>query len=348
MSSITPQTILIVVTLVTAASTGLVLFLNSIKFKRDIGKSQFKNLSVQLLALIVWLVILVELLLPNKDSDPILSLVIFLVSVVLGIFLVINVAREIKIQSTLDELIQKLQEDNERLKRLDEQKSEFVSLASHQLRGPLSIIQGYSSMISDGDYGKIPKNLSEPIERIFQSSSALGFLINDYLDMSKIEKGEMEYIIENVNVSEMLDNLVKEFAPIAKAAKIALKLDLKNDKNYYIRADRIKLKQIISNIIDNAIKYTPKGAVTLLCERKGDMVVIKIQDTGVGFDEKDSEEIFKKFKRSKSAINVNVSGTGIGLFVAKVMTEAQNGEIAAKSDGVGKGSTFTLKFPIIK
>lgn len=343
-----PQIILLTVTIVTALSTTLVLFINHFKFKRDFRKSQFKNLSIQLFALVIWLTVLVEILLPQKESDPVFSLVIFIVSVILGIFLIINVAREIKIQRTLDELIHKLQEDNERLKRLDEQKTEFVSLASHQLRGPLSIIQGYVSMITDGDFGKVPKNLKDPLGRILRSSSALGFLINDYLDVSRIEKGEMEYIIEDVNVSELVAEIFKEFKLIAKNSKISFKLDRKSDKDYFIRADKNKLKQIIANLVDNAIKYTKKGSVNISCERTSDFITIAVQDTGVGFDQKDSEEIFKKFKRSKSAINIDVSGTGIGLFVAKVMTEAQNGKIYAKSGGVGKGSIFTVKFPIIK
>jgi signal transduction histidine kinase len=346
--NLTPQIILIVVAAVTAFSTLVIFLLNKQVANRDFRKGYFKNVIVQLLGLVVWISILTNLLTKHVDVDPTISMIIFLVSVFLGIILIVNASREIKIQKIVDNLINQLQEDNDRLKKLDEQKTEFVSLASHQLRGPLSIIQGYASMVDDGDFGKVPKNLENPFQRILESSTALGFLINDYLNVSRIEKGEMEYIIEDVNVSKLIRELVKEFKIVANRSKIKLSFSQKGSKDFFIRADRNKVRQIISNLIDNAIKYTKDGSIAVSCERKSDNVLIKVKDTGIGLNQEDMIEIFDKFKRSKNAITVNVSGTGLGLYVAKVMTKAQDGDIWAESEGLGKGTAFNLKFPLVK
>jgi signal transduction histidine kinase len=352
MLNLTPQLILILIAATTVVSSAIILFVNTKTIKRDYKKGYFRAIFIQLLGLVVWLSILANVLVPGSSevtgNHPLINLIIYIVSVLLGIFLIINASREIKVQKIIDDLIHKLQEDNDRLKRLDEQKTEFVSLASHQLRGPLSIIQGYSSMISDGDYGKIPPNLSDPFEKILQSGTALGFLINDYLNVSRIEKGEMEYIIEDVNITKLTKDLVNEFKIIAKKSKLKLEFKCKSEKDYFIRADRNKIRQIISNLIDNAIKYTKEGSVTVSCDRKNNDVLISIKDTGVGLKEQDMKEIFDKFKRAKNAITMNVSGTGLGLYVAKVMTKAQDGEIWAESAGPEKGTTFNIKFPLIK
>ena len=343
-----PQIILLIVTLATVVSTVILFLVNRATSQRKLRKSYFKKMSVQLMALIVWLSILGNILMPHGVDNPIFGVAIYFVSVLLGIFLIINLTREIKIQKIVDDLVHKLQEDNERLKKLDEQKTEFVSLASHQLRGPLSVIQGYSSMLNDGDYGKIPEKLSEPVDRIFRASNALGFLINDYLDVSRIERGEMEYVIEDVNLSRLTKEVASEFKIIAKKSGLKLDFTHKTNKEYFVRADKSKMKQILSNLIDNAIKYTKEGEITVSCERKSNFVVIKVQDTGIGLSKKDTEEIFAKFKRAKTAISVDVSGTGLGLFVAKVMTRAQEGEIWVESEGPGKGSAFNLKFPLLR
>lgn len=266
----------------------------------------------------------------------------------IGAFILLNIHKEIKTQRLIDSLISRLKKDNQRLKKLDEQKTEFVSLASHQLRGPLSVMQGYVSMILDGDYGRVSKKMLEPLERIFESGAKLGFLINDYLNVSRIEKGEMEYVLEKIDLGKLIDNITKEFSVIAHKKNILLDFKCLAKGSPVIEGDTNKIRQIVSNVIDNAFKYTEKGAIRVRCAEEVDNVIISIRDTGVGISEDELDKIFHKFERGKEAMYINVSGSGLGLFVAKVMTEAMGGKIWAESEGIGHGSTFKIQFPKAK
>lgn len=236
---------------------------------------------------------------------------------------------------------------NQQTKRLKEQKTEFVSIASHQLRGPVSIIHGYISMILDGDYGKVPEEFEEPLYRSFRSSKALSFLIDDYLDVSQIDRGDMEYFIANVDLNKLLEEVVSEFKMIAEKTNLNFQFE-KPEQQITVKGDRNKIFQIISNILDNAIKYTPKGFVRIKTKVENDKAIITIEDSGIGIDPSKNNEIFNKFSRSEEAIKLNVTGTGLGLFVAKTLAEAQDGNIWTKSDGVGKGSTFFISIPVAK
>ena len=342
-----PQLILTTVILTTLASVFFVILLNFKNRKISIEKLSFRGIATQLIALTVWVTILANILLSTDDISSQYSIGIFLASVVIGIFLIKSLFEESKYQEIVNKLIKRLQKNNSKLRRLDEQKTEFVSLASHQLRGPLAVIHGYLAMILDGDYGKIPEESREPLQRSLRSSKALSLLINDYLDVAQIEKGEMEYTISDLNLSELLEEIISEFRIISEKARLDFEFT-NNSKNLIVRADSNKMRQVISNVIDNAIKYTKEGSVKVTISSDTTNVIILVKDTGIGIEKGKSNEIFNKFARSDSAIKMNVVGTGLGLFVAKLMIEAQDGKISVESEGLGKGSTFKITLPIAK
>jgi signal transduction histidine kinase len=339
------EIILTTVILTTLISTIFVVAINYKFRKHDIRQLDFKSIATQLVALTVWVAILGDLFLTNDPNKQHIDITVFLVSVVMGIFLIRSLFEESKMQDVVQNLVKKLNEDNEKLRKLDKQKTEFVSLASHQLRGPLSVINGYISMIVDKDFGEIPAEMQEPIYRIARSSKALGLLINDYLDVAKIEKGEMEYIIQEINLKDLLTEITEEFKVVSEKNNLdfIFKHDCPNETT--IKADQLKMRQIVSNVIDNAIKYTKKGFVEMSCKVEHDEIKIIVKDSGIGIAPEKQSEIFNKFIRDENAMKMNVVGTGLGLFVAKVMLEAQGGEISVFSEGIGKGSTFTITFP---
>lgn len=341
------QLILTTVILTTLCSVFFVVLINFKYKKEDVKKLDFRSIATQLIALTVWVTILGNILLGADGIKAQFSIGIFLASVVIGIFLIKSLFEESKYQELVTKLIKKLQKNNEKLRRLDEQKSEFVSLASHQLRGPLSVIHGYLAMVLDGDYGKIPEESREPLFRALRSSKALSLLINDYLDVSQIEKGEMEYIFSDLNLSELLEEIISDFKVISEKVRLDFTY-VNNTENIIVRADKNKMRQVISNIIDNAIKYTKEGYVKVEMNLKDDNVIISTKDSGIGIEEGKANEIFNKFARSESAMKMNVVGTGLGLFVARIMIEAQNGNIWVESEGPGKGSTFFISLPIAK
>lgn len=341
-----PQIIISTVILTTLFATVFVILINFKSANKHVKHLDFRTIATQLIALTVWVAILANVFLPSRKIEPSISLVIFLIAVVVGIFLIRNIYHEIRSQEVIDRLINRLHKNNIKLKEIDQKKTEFLSIASHQLRSPLSAIQGYSSMMVEGDFGEIPDNLKDPVDKIFKSTITLNFLINDFLNVSRIEKGELEYHIEDVDIKEIMDSLKVEFSIIAKGHDLNLRFDCNDKETKKIRGDQTKTRQIIANLIDNAIKYTKKGHVVVSCYTTEGNLIISVQDTGLGIEKSKLKTLFEKFNREEEAIKMNVIGSGLGLYVAKVMTEAQGGRIWAESEGLGRGSTFFVKFPL--
>ena len=330
-------------------ATLLVIIINFGLLKKSYRGLQFKNLSLQLLAITVWVSILSNTFFPNHklSSSSSAGITIFIITVVIGILMIRSMFRETEIESTVEDLVKRLQKNNIDLKKLEIQKSEFISIASHQLRGPVSNIYGYASMLIEGDYGEVPNHLKEPLSRVFQSTSHLGFLVNDFLNVGRIDRGEMEYTIEDFDISSFLADTVNGFMVAAKTAKLDLICEFDETNQIFVRDDKNKTKQIISNVIDNAIKYTPKGYVSVTIQKNDFNAVIKIKDSGIGINPKIKDQLFKKFVRDVNASKTNVTGSGLGLYVASVMAKGMDGRIWAESAGDNQGTTFYIQLPLL-
>jgi len=234
------------------------------------------------------------------------------------------------------------------LQQLDKQKSEFVAIASHQLRSPLTSVRGYASMLLEETFGKLPKEAKEPVERIEQSARHMAVTIEDYLNVSKIEMGTMTYDLSDFNLADEVMHTCDDMRPRILQDGIVLlyRTDLKSQG--VVHADRNKVIQIMHNLIENAHKYTTKGAITVFVreDKQNKKVFVDVIDTGIGMSETTIHSLFEKFSRAEGANKVNGSGSGLGLFVAHNMATAMNGRITAASDGEGKGSRFTLELPL--
>lgn len=241
-------------------------------------------------------------------------------------------------------LYQQIRAANEKLRELDRQKTEFVSIASHQLRSPLTAIKGYSSMILENSYGELSEKLRQPVQNIFDASQRLVTIIEDFLNVTRIELGKMKYDFVALNWRDLAEKVVSELRPTIEKKGLAIDFSA-GEGNYMVNADMGKLSQIISNIIDNAVKYTPAGAIHVSMEQSGPTVRLIIRDTGVGIPAETLPKLFEKFVRADDAGKVNYSGTGLGLYVAKQMVEAHKGKIWAESAGSGKGSSFFVELP---
>lgn len=342
--------IAIVITLTVVGASLCILVINLWLSKKSFRGFDFRNISMQLLAITIWVSILSNTFFPNHSltENSKAGITVFAIAVVIGILMIRSMFREVEIENTVEELVRRLHKNNLDLKKLDIQKSEFISLASHQLRGPLSNIYGYISMLLEGDYGDVPAHLKEPMTRIYQSTSFLGFLVNDFLNVSRIDKGEMEYTIEDFDISDFLAKTVSEFSVSAQAAKLDLIREFSDDKEIMIRADKNKIKQIISNLLDNAIKYTPKGFVSVNLAQTDSEAIITIKDSGIGLTQKIKNQLFKKFVRDVNASKVNVTGSGLGLYVASMMAKGMDSKIWAESAGENQGTTFYVEIPLAK
>jgi signal transduction histidine kinase len=260
--------------------------------------------------------------------------------------------KEVQQREKIQKLALDIQKANDRLTELNRQKSEFVSFATHQLRAPLTAMKGYGSLILDGDMGQISPEAKQGVQRIFDSTNTLVNIVNDYLNISRIELGTMKYAFDTVDLKLLMQDVVAELKPNIEKAPIKFECTFPTDVNdYRVTADRDKLKQVIANIVDNSIKYTPSGRVDLklALDKEKHNFVITIKDTGIGISPETLPRLFMKFSRAENANKTNIRGTGLGLYVAKEIITAHHGTIRAESPGDGKGSTFIVELePFVK
>lgn len=250
--------------------------------------------------------------------------------------------------ANLQAKITALEEANTELRKLTHKKNEFVSMATHQIRGPLGAIKGYISLIMEGDYGIVPKDFIEPLDIIFKSTDTLSKTVNDFLDISRIDQGGMKYYLKDFNLEDLVTESVKEMKNCIEKKGLELKLDISGGP-FPVHKDKAKLKHVINNLIDNSSKYTKTGSISVSLKKKaGNKVLFAVKDTGVGIKKETMPLLFQKFSRCTDANKANILGTGLGLYVAKKMTEAQNGTIWAESEGEGKGAQFYLELDLVK
>jgi signal transduction histidine kinase len=240
-----------------------------------------------------------------------------------------------------------LQEANDKLKNLDNLKTEFLSLASHQLRSSLTAIKGYASLLLEGSYGVVADIQKEPIDRIFQSSNHLTKVVSDLLNVSKIESNKVKHEINTFDVEKTTRDSFDNMFVAAK--KKGLEFVFKKDDKgpYMVSGDIKKVGQVITSIIDNAIWYTEKGEIVVMLSKDSTdgHTRISVADTGMGIGADEKERIFQKFVRGEAG-KTNATGSGLGLYIARQTIEAYGGKISVDSKGKGMGSVFTIDFKV--
>jgi signal transduction histidine kinase len=312
-----------------------------------------KVISAQLFSSALVLVFLFNLLSTTTIEQWLINFFMFILVIFFSVLLVNSVNREVKTRQKIEKLAEDLSTANDRLKELDQQKSEFVSLASHQLRGPLTAVKGYASMIIEGDFGNMDEGVKGAIEKMYKSTQDLVVLVNDYLDVSRIEQGRMQYDFTTFDMKDLVAQVVVELKPNIEKANLTLDFDVDTNQKFMINADMGKIKQVIGNFIDNSIKYTPKGAIHVWLSKTNvgnptqkAKALITISDTGVGIAPEVLPKLFEKFTRAPDASKTNILGTGLGLYVAKKMVEAHHGRVWAESAGQNKGSSFFIELDL--
>jgi len=303
-------------------------------------------IATELFTSALWVFILIRTLSSTNTEDKYANAILLLLTIVIGIFLIRSVQKEVSQREHIEKLATDLEIANKRLTELDRQKSEFVSFASHQLRAPLTAMKGYGSLLLEGDMGELPPPAKEGVSRIFESAKTLALIVDDYLNVSRIELGTMKYSFETLDLKHLVEEVIGELRPNIEKKGLKFTFTAENSgTDYRITADPDKLKQVIANIIDNSVKYTPSGSVNVSVarDRVNNHIVFKVQDTGIGIAPEVIPHLFQKFSRADKANRVNIKGTGLGLYVAKQVVEAHHGTIRAESDGEGKGARFIVE-----
>jgi signal transduction histidine kinase len=306
---------------------------------------KFKTFNVKLFgaqALVFAIIFLVgsEFLFVTSTVNQALVAVTFVLVCIGGFLLVRSVRNEIAVKENL-------QKANDRLKELDKQKTEFVSFATHQLRSPLTSIRGNASLILEGDLGPISEPVRNTIQTIFTSIKTMVNVVEDYLNISRIELGTMKYNLVPMDFGELVRDVMNEQKVNIEAKGLKYSVAIDEFGHYPVTADPDKFRQVIMNIVDNSIKYTPSGSISVSLEKDAarGMIRLVVADTGVGIAHDVIPKLFQKFLRAPNASDANIHGTGLGLFIAKEIMSAHGGRIWAESDGEGAGSRFCVELP---
>jgi signal transduction histidine kinase len=240
-----------------------------------------------------------------------------------------------------------LRSSNKKLQELDTAKDEFITMASHQLRTPLTSIKGYLSMVLEGDVGKVSSKQRDMLGAAFSSSQRMVFLIGDLLNVSRLQTGK--FVIEPVvcDVPDMIISEIEQLRETARSKK--LKLVFKAPKNFpKLYLDETKTRQVVMNFIDNAIYYTPSGGkIEVSLSATPTKVEFLVKDNGIGVPKHEAHNLFTKFYRAANARKARPDGTGLGLFMAKKVIIDQGGAIIFHSKE-GEGSTFGFTFPMTR
>ncbi|HRF95800.1 MAG TPA: HAMP domain-containing sensor histidine kinase, partial [Aggregatilineales bacterium] len=219
----------------------------------------------------------------------------------------------------------------------------FLANMSHELRTPLNAILNFTEFVMDGDLGDVNDEQQETLQKVVSSGEHLLSLINDILDITKIEVGMLELFIEDVDINQSLKAVISTGKGLVKDKPIELLIDVEQNLPI-ISGDRRRLHQVFLNLLSNAVKFTPNGSVVLHAHREEDGVHISVKDSGVGIAPKDHPKVFERFKQTESGLR-SAGGTGLGLPISKHFVEAHGGRIWFESD-LGQGSTFHVLLPL--
>lgn len=246
--------------------------------------------------------------------------------------------------SKLEKQIQELEEANHELRQLDRMKSEFVSTVSHELRTPLNIIIGHGEVLEDELFGPLNDHQKRYVSNIVKSARHLHELVQDILDLSKIESGRLTLNRQRFPLEEALEELRVMLEPMAQQKQLEFSFQVEDDTDTIV-ADRLRFKQILYNLASNAIKFTPTGSVTCIISRPTTTTLkTEVIDTGIGIAPDDHELIFERFRQVDSSATREGEGTGLGLTLTREFVELHGGTVTVSS-GAGKGSTFTVILP---
>ncbi|MEN9880979.1 MAG: hypothetical protein RLZZ308_162 [Candidatus Parcubacteria bacterium] len=305
-----------------------------------------KALAANIVIMAQLFILLLRAVLTADTQEKIINYTILAISTIIGVFLIRSLDKEVKSRNKIENLVKELERANEQLQSLDTLKSEFISLASHQLRSPLTVIKGYASTLTDGVVGELTLKQKEIVTHIYTSAQGLANVVEDFLNVTKIEQGGMKYEFARVDIVPVVQDLVSDMKIASEDKHLTFLSLVDAGEHCYIQADTTKIRQVFLNLVDNSIKYTKEGYVKVtLVKQNNKEVVFSVADSGIGISFDTKAKLFTKFSRGEGSV-INSGGSGLGLYLAQEIVKAHNGQIHVTSEGVGKGATFSVVLPI--
>lgn len=328
--------------------------------------SGLRLVAIQAVTVAVWILVGSQFFFVKDQANRVLSGVTLTVTVAFGIMLIGSIRAEMKKKEELEKMNKKLGKANVELKRLDQAKSEFLSISSHQLRTPVTVIKGVASMLKEGDLENAPmEEKMKFYDSILIKSEKLESIIDDILKATYLTTKKynmMDKDIESMSLEDLIKDILKDFEIEIKKRALRVVLFPVKGALSEVEGQKEYLREVFINLISNAIKYTPssqksgdtrdereeRGIIEISLEadpRKKDNILVRISDNGIGISKEEAPKLFKKFSRADNAKNMYTDGTGIGLFMAKEIVEGHGGRVWFESK-LGKGSTFFVTLPI--
>lgn len=250
-----------------------------------------------------------------------------------------------KLKAELKDTKGKLNKTEKTLEELEEHKDEFISMAAHELRAPMTAIKGFISIVVEGGAGDIPEKARGFLADASAITERVIRLVSNMVNVSRIEEGRMAYQMEPVRLSRLIQIAFNQFKVEAQRKGLDLILDTPQEVRDEVVADPDRLLDVLGNLVSNAVKYTNHGSVVIKTLQPNDSLVrLEVVDTGPGISEKEQNKLFKKFYRVESHVGKTI-GTGLGLYISKLLIKQFNGQIGMESE-VGKGSTFWFELPL--
>lgn len=318
-----------------------------------------KVIATEISSILLGVVMAIEIFTARTFNELIYKIIVFIAVFIFVILFIRSALNDVKqneeLQAINDQLkknAKQLEKTNVHLKKLMEMRSEFLDIASHQLKTPVSVILGTASMFKEGSMAKLPQEKqNEFVDNIFKKAKKLSTIISDILRASEMDTDEFNLgpeFLAPIQAENVVNEVYGDLKSEAQERGLAFEVIKPPQPISPILASADYLEQAIFNLANNAVKYTDKGYVKIILSEERGRVIIKIEDSGIGIPADDQKKMFDKFARAKNAVNMYTDGSGLGLFIVKKIVEAHKGGQVSFVSEQNKGTTFTISLPIYK
>ena len=298
-----------------------------------------KAIAAELFTFSLWIFILIRTLLSNTPSDQLINGVLLIASVIIGILLIRSVDAEVNAREVIEE-------QKKELESVNKQQENLLHFISHEIKGYLTKSEAGFAAIVQGDYGSVSPELAGMAGSALTEVRKGVRTVMDILDASNLKRGTVSYKKNIFDLKEVVTRVVDHLRPAADEKHLTIEMNATWELPCKVEGDEEKIRDhVVRNLVDNAIKYTPKGTIKIEVVRKDGIVRFTVEDSGVGITPGDMQRLFTEGGHGKDSIKVNVHSTGYGLYIAKTIIDAEGGKIWAESAGAGSGARFVVELP---